>query len=158
MVTMFDLYQKPILLVSGIILISLWSILWKGMALWFSAKHKQKGWFIVLLVFNTMGILPLIYLIWNRPKSEKIKVEKKDTKKSVPETNITKKEQITKVTTKKEALIGTKTPIETTEPKKEPETKPPKEKYTKTQKKKTEKKVETKKSSNNEDDEMSMQL
>jgi len=35
----------------------------KGFALWRSAKNNQLYWFIALLILNTLGILPLIYLI-----------------------------------------------------------------------------------------------
>lgn len=40
----------------------LWSIVWKGLALWHSAGRKQGWWFIALLVVNTMGILEIFYL------------------------------------------------------------------------------------------------
>jgi hypothetical protein len=40
----------------------LWSIFWKGLALWHSGRRGQSWWFIVLLVVNTMGILEIIYL------------------------------------------------------------------------------------------------
>ncbi|MEK7533784.1 MAG: DUF5652 family protein [Patescibacteria group bacterium] len=40
----------------------IWSILWKGIALWKSAKYNQRNWFIVILVLNTIGILEIIYL------------------------------------------------------------------------------------------------
>jgi len=45
-----------------IIVASLWSLIWKGIALWISAKKNQKIWFIVLLVFNTLGILEILYI------------------------------------------------------------------------------------------------
>lgn len=35
----------------------------KGFALWRSAKNNQTYWFVALLVINSIGILPLIYLI-----------------------------------------------------------------------------------------------
>jgi hypothetical protein len=35
---------------------------WKAWALWRAAQLKQKVWFVVLLVLNTMGILEIIYL------------------------------------------------------------------------------------------------
>ncbi len=35
----------------------------KGFALWRSARNNQIYWFIALLIVNSMGILPLIYLI-----------------------------------------------------------------------------------------------
>ena len=40
----------------------LWSLVWKGLALWHSAQHKQHWWFVILLVVNTAGILEIIYL------------------------------------------------------------------------------------------------
>ncbi len=51
----------------------------KGYALWHSAKRDEKGWFIALLIINTMGILELVYLYfvvgkWRNPK---VKVEEK---------------------------------------------------------------------------------
>ena len=46
----------------AIYLLFLWSLVWKGLALWRSAKHNQRNWFIALLVLNTMGILEIIYL------------------------------------------------------------------------------------------------
>jgi hypothetical protein len=42
--------------------IMVWSIIWKGLALWHSSKNNQRNWFIVLLVINTIGILDIIYL------------------------------------------------------------------------------------------------
>ena len=41
-----------------------WTLIWKGIALWHSARNKQKGWFIVLLIVSTVGILEIIYLIF----------------------------------------------------------------------------------------------
>ncbi len=40
----------------------LWSVIWKGIALWKSGRLNQKGWFIVLLIVNTLGILEIIYI------------------------------------------------------------------------------------------------
>jgi hypothetical protein len=46
--------------------IIIWSIFWKGIALWRSALLKQKNWFVVILVLNsvTIGILEIVYLFW----------------------------------------------------------------------------------------------
>ena len=41
----------------------IWTLIWKGLALWKSAKLNQPTWFVLLLVINTIGILELIYLI-----------------------------------------------------------------------------------------------
>ncbi len=45
-----------------IILLALWSIFWKGLALWHAARHGQGWWFGLLLILNTAGILEIIYL------------------------------------------------------------------------------------------------
>lgn len=45
-----------------IVLIVLWSLPWKGMALWKAAQLSQKKWFIALLLLNTFGILDIIYI------------------------------------------------------------------------------------------------
>jgi len=42
--------------------IIIWSIVWKGFALWKSAREGSKVWFVVLLVVNTVGILEILYL------------------------------------------------------------------------------------------------
>lgn len=42
----------------------LWSIVWKGLALWHSARLNHKGWFVALLIVNTAGILEIIYLFF----------------------------------------------------------------------------------------------
>lgn len=39
-----------------------WSLFWKGWALWKAAKADSKPWFIALLVINTMGILDILYI------------------------------------------------------------------------------------------------
>lgn len=44
------------------LLILLWTIFWKGIALWHSARRTDKIWFMVLLILNTMGIAEIIYL------------------------------------------------------------------------------------------------
>ena len=41
-----------------------WSLIWKGMALWKAARLSSKGWFIVLLIVNTFGILEIIYIFF----------------------------------------------------------------------------------------------
>ncbi|MES2203433.1 MAG: DUF5652 family protein [Patescibacteria group bacterium] len=45
-----------------IVLIVLWSVVWKGLALWHSARRGEPWWFVIMLVVNTLGILEIIYL------------------------------------------------------------------------------------------------
>lgn len=45
-----------------LLLIVLWSLFWKGLALWHSGRRGQPWWFLVMLILNTAGILEIIYL------------------------------------------------------------------------------------------------
>jgi hypothetical protein len=45
-----------------VLLIALWTLPWKGVALWKAVKNSHKWWFIVLLVVNTLGILEILYI------------------------------------------------------------------------------------------------
>jgi len=48
----------------------LWSLVWKGLALWRAAHLNQKIWYICILPINTMGILEILYLyVFSRPKN-----------------------------------------------------------------------------------------
>ncbi|KND46708.1 MAG: hypothetical protein AB201_02610 [Parcubacteria bacterium C7867-006] len=49
----------PIWLMAVVVL---WSIPWKGVALWKAARLSHKKWFVVLLLANTLGILEIFYI------------------------------------------------------------------------------------------------
>lgn len=40
----------------------LWSIPWKGYALWVAAKNTHRWWFVLLLLVNTVAILEIVYI------------------------------------------------------------------------------------------------
>jgi hypothetical protein len=56
----------PVWLSFILYILVLWSLAWKGIALWRAAKYEQRNWFIVMLAFtlivNTLGILEIVYL------------------------------------------------------------------------------------------------
>lgn len=58
---------------SIIFLITAWSIVWKGIALWKAAKNSDKAWFIALLIINTIGILEIFYIYIFSKRNEKDK-------------------------------------------------------------------------------------
>ena len=43
-------------------LIILWTLPWKGVALWKAARRNHQTWFIVLLILNTLAILEILYI------------------------------------------------------------------------------------------------
>jgi methionyl-tRNA synthetase len=53
-----------------IVVLLIWSIPWKAMALWRAAKQDQKIWFGVFIIFNTVGLLEIIYLLFFSAKEE----------------------------------------------------------------------------------------
>jgi hypothetical protein len=67
------------LVVLVITLISLWTLIWKGLALWKAAGKKQKLWFVILLVLNDLGILEILYYFFfsNLDSKKKASSQKK---------------------------------------------------------------------------------
>jgi hypothetical protein len=61
-------------------LILVWTLPWKGVALWKSAKNGHKKWFIVMLVLNTVALLEIVYIFYfankkaggNKPQNNSI--------------------------------------------------------------------------------------
>ena len=47
-------------LLAGIL--AVWELVWKGMGLWRAARNSQSGWFVAMLLLNTLGLLPILYL------------------------------------------------------------------------------------------------
>lgn len=67
------------------VVILIWSLFWKGWALWKSSGKKQLLWFLILLTVNTMGILEIVYIFylnkWDIDKGKTLKfLEKKFSK------------------------------------------------------------------------------
>lgn len=63
----------------GLGLLAIWSLVWKGLALWKAGGRRDKWWFIAMLVLNTAGILEILYIfIFSEKKIDlglKMKVE-----------------------------------------------------------------------------------
>ncbi|XOB41693.1 MAG: DUF5652 family protein [Candidatus Nealsonbacteria bacterium] len=53
-----------------ILLAVLWVLPWKGVALWRAARNSHKGWFVAILVINTMAILEIIYIFFFSKKKQ----------------------------------------------------------------------------------------
>ncbi len=54
-----------------IIVALIWTMIWKGLALWQASKRNEKIWFIAMLVLNTVGVLEIIYLVYLYFKDKK---------------------------------------------------------------------------------------
>lgn len=56
-------------------LVLIWSLIWKGLALWKAARRGASVWFVVMLVVNTIGILEILYLYVFSKKSHPVSRE-----------------------------------------------------------------------------------
>jgi len=53
-----------------------WSMIWKGIALWKAGKNDQLTWYIVLFIINTAGILEILYIfVFAKNKNNNLKNE-----------------------------------------------------------------------------------
>ncbi len=68
--------QKEFLIIFLVLL--LWVLPWKGYALWLAARNNHKGWFIALLVLNTLAILEIVYIFAIGRKTARINTEIKE--------------------------------------------------------------------------------
>lgn len=53
-------------LATTILILVVIDLVLKGFALWRAARNKHRAWFIAVLVINSVGVLPLIYLLMVR--------------------------------------------------------------------------------------------
>jgi hypothetical protein len=54
------------------LLIVLWVLPWKGVALWRAARNSHKWWFIAMLLLNTLAILEIIYIFFFSKKKKNV--------------------------------------------------------------------------------------
>lgn len=57
-----NFYMWNAAIFAGVIIVSVWSMIWKGFALYRAGANHSPAWFVVLLIFNTVGILEILYL------------------------------------------------------------------------------------------------
>ena len=58
----------PFLSSAVLVPLVVWSAIWKGIALWKAARRDQLGWYIALLIINSVGVLPIIYIFLVAPR------------------------------------------------------------------------------------------
>jgi len=53
-------------LIPIIIILAIWDAVWKMIALWKSARNNHLAWFICIGIINSIGILPIVYILMHR--------------------------------------------------------------------------------------------
>jgi len=66
---MESLSNLPVWLIILIVILALFDSVMTLIALWRAARNNHLVWFICLAIFNTIGILPIVYLILNKEKA-----------------------------------------------------------------------------------------
>ena len=51
-----------------IIILAIWEGVWKIIAMWKAGRNNHLAWFICIALFNTAGILPIVYILMHRKK------------------------------------------------------------------------------------------
>jgi hypothetical protein len=75
--------EKIAIFMALLIIIVIWSGIWKAIALWKSARNKQIVWFVVLCILNTIGLVEIIYLAFFQKDMNTAKPAVKPVKKVV---------------------------------------------------------------------------
>jgi hypothetical protein len=44
------------------VILGIWEAVWKAIALWRAARNSHLAWFVCIFIFNTVGILSIIYI------------------------------------------------------------------------------------------------
>jgi hypothetical protein len=67
-----DLFNFLFNFIAVIGLLAIWDLIWKGFALWKAARNNHVAWYVCIVIFNTVGILPIIYILLNRNKQNEV--------------------------------------------------------------------------------------
>ena len=67
----------PLGFIIGMVLLGIWEIIWKGIALWKAGRNNHLIWFLCILIINTAGILPIIYIFaFSKKKAVRKEIKK----------------------------------------------------------------------------------
>lgn len=54
-----------------LIILIIWEATWKLIALWKAGRNNHLAWFICIAIINTVGILPIVYILMHGNKRAK---------------------------------------------------------------------------------------
>lgn len=60
--------SMPFWLLPAILIAAAWEMVWKLIALWRAGRNNHLVWFICIGLINTIGVLPIIYILMHRRK------------------------------------------------------------------------------------------
>jgi len=54
-----------------LIILIIWEGTWKLIAMWKAGRNNHLAWFVCIALINTIGILPIIYILMHRKNAVK---------------------------------------------------------------------------------------
>jgi hypothetical protein len=56
-------------IIALVVVLGVWEAVWKAIALWRAGNDRNLLWFVLMFIFNTLGILEIIYIFGiSRPR------------------------------------------------------------------------------------------
>jgi uncharacterized membrane protein len=66
----FQQFEQNLLwLMPVLIIFIIWEVVWKLIALWKASRNNHLAWFICIALINTLGVLPIIYILKHKKDS-----------------------------------------------------------------------------------------
>ncbi len=59
--------SEPVLIIALMIAV-MWESAWKIIAMWKAGRNNHLVWFICIALINTVGVLPIVYILMHRNK------------------------------------------------------------------------------------------
>lgn len=63
---METIFLREAWIIPVIVVLTLFDAVMKAIAMWRSARNNHLVWFVCIAVFNTIGILPIVYLVLHK--------------------------------------------------------------------------------------------
>ena len=60
--------SEPVLIIALMIAV-MWESAWKIIAMWKAGRNNHLVWFICIALINTVGILPIVYILMHKNKT-----------------------------------------------------------------------------------------
>jgi methionyl-tRNA synthetase len=53
-----------------LLVLIIWSLVWKGIAMWKAARNDQLNWFLAIFILSSAGVLEIVYLLFFQKKQQ----------------------------------------------------------------------------------------
>ena len=63
-----NLSESFVWFIPDLVILVVWDTVWKLIAMWKAGRNNHLAWFICIAIFNTVGVLPIVYLLIERGK------------------------------------------------------------------------------------------